>query len=219
MLGPKYSGQPLRRALEAQLGARTRIDEVLHPLLLTAVDVRRSLTKVFKTPHAEASVGDEAVNLVDAVLAGCAAPAYFPAIEVNDGLYADGGLFAVAPDQVALHEAEHFMGVAPSRVHLLSIGTATRGYHPAEGIEADAGAVGWLSDSRLVMTLIAVGQQHVQAMMEDRLGPRYLRLDADWPADAGLGLDVATPEAALTLQQLADRTVRGIDWLALAERF
>lgn len=219
VLGPKYSGLPLRRALEAELGTDTRIDQLLHPLLLTAVDVRRSLTKVFKTPHADASIGDESVKLVDAVLAGCAAPAYFPAIEVGDGLYADGGLFAVAPDQVALHEAEHFMGVDPSRVHLLSIGTATRGYRPVDGIEADAGAVGWLSDSRLVMTLIAVGQQHVQAMMEDRLGRRYLRLDAEWPAEAGLGLDVATPEAAKTLQQLADRTVRGLDWSELAALF
>ena len=32
---------------------------------------------------------------------------------------------------------------------------------------------------------------------EDRLGARYVRLDADWPADGGLGIDVATPHAAL----------------------
>jgi hypothetical protein len=47
-------------------------------------------------------------------------------------------------------------------------------------------------------------------MVEDRLGSRYLRLDADWPAEAGLGIDVATPEASKTLRELAQRTVAGI---------
>ena len=45
-------------------------------------------------------------------------------------------------------------------------------------VEADAGAVGWLTDGRLILTMIAVQQQHVQAVMEDRLQERYLRLDA-----------------------------------------
>jgi uncharacterized protein len=56
-----------------------------------------------------------------------------------------------------------------------------------------------------------VQQQHVQAMMEDRLGARYLRLDAKWPADAGLGIDIATPKAAKTLTTLAAQTVRELD--------
>jgi hypothetical protein len=132
-------------------------------------------------------------------------------VKIGDALYADGGLFAVAPDQVALHEAEHFMEVDVARVRMLSLGTATRGYRPAEAIDADAGAVGWLSDGRLILTLIAVQQQHVQAMMEDRLGARYLRIDADWPADAGLGIDVATRESAGVLIGLAARSVAEID--------
>jgi len=75
----------------------------------------------------------------------------------------------------------------------------------------DSGAVGWLADGRLVLTLLSVQQQHVQAMLEDRLGDRYLRLDADWPPDAGLGIDVATPEAVATLCSLARSTVRNAD--------
>ncbi len=210
VLGPKYSNAALRKVLDERLGGAT-FDEALHPLVLPAVNVTRSLTKVFKTPHAPASRGDERVSVADAVLAACAAPAYFPAVPIGDALYADGGLFAVAPDQVALHEAEHFIGIDVARVRMLSIGTATVGYQPAEGVDADAGAVGWLSDGRLILTLIAVQQQHVQAMMEDRLGPRYLRLDAPWPADAGLGIDIATAQAAQTLAALAARTLREID--------
>jgi uncharacterized protein len=210
VLGPKYDNEPLRRALDERLGDAT-FAHALHPLVLPAVNVTRSLTKVFKTPHAKASRGDEDLRVADAVLAACAAPAYFPSVAIGDALYADGGLFAVAPDQVALHEAEHFIGVDSARVRMLSIGTATVGYQPAEGVDADAGAVGWLSEGRLILTLIAVQQQHVQAMMEDRLGARYLRLDAAWPAHAGLGIDIATPEAARTLIELAAQTVREID--------
>jgi predicted acylesterase/phospholipase RssA len=210
VLGPKYDNDALRAALDSRLGDAT-FEQALHPLLLPAVNVTRSLTKVFKTPHAPASRGDEHVRVADAVLAACAAPAYFPSVRIGSSLYADGGLFAVAPDQVALHEAEHFVGVDVGRLRMLSIGTATMGYQPAEGIDADAGAVGWLSDGRLILTLIAVQQQHVQAMMEDRLGARYLRLDAPWPADAGLGIDVATSDAARVLTGLAARTVQGLD--------
>lgn len=210
VLGPKYSGEALRRELQHELGDST-FAQTLHPLVLPAVNVSRSHTKVFKTPHAAGSTGDEAVPLIAAAMASCAAPAYFPAVRIGADLFADGGMFAVAPDLVALHEAEHFMGVDTARVHMLSVGTATRGYRPPGGVSEDAGAVGWLAGGRLLMTLVSVQQQHVLAMMEDRLGSRYLRLDAAWPAEAGLGLDVATPAAADVLLRLARRTLREVD--------
>ena len=206
VLGPKYTGVALRDALKERLGQRT-LAETLHPLVLPAVNVTRCVSKVFKSPHARGSRGDERVRLVDATLASCAAPAYFPAVKIGGQLYADGGLFAVGPDQVALHEAQHFMGVEPERVRMLSIGTASVGYQPVSGVDDDAGAVGWLSGGRLILTLIAVQQQHVQAMMEDRLGVRYLRIDAQWPRDAGLGVDVATDSAAARLLALAEEAV------------
>lgn len=205
--GPKYSGEALRAALLDKFGDK-RLADALHPVVVPAVDIGLCQTKVFKTPHAPPSVGDETLRAVDVAMAACAAPAYFPAVRAGRRLFADGGLFAVAPDQVALHELEHFMGVDPKRVSMLSIGTATAHYRPAEGVRDDAGAVGWLSDGRLILTLLSVQQQHVQAMVEDRLGERYLRLDADWPADAGLGIDVATPQAMQTLTALAQQTLR-----------
>ena len=204
--GPKYSGEALREALHAEIGDQ-QLADALHRVVVPAVDVGLCQTKVFKTPHAPASHGDGRLRAVDVAMAACAAPAYFPSVRIGRHIYADGGLFAVAPDQVALHELEHFMGVAPGRVSMLSIGTATARYRPAEGVRDDTGAVGWLADGRLMLTLIAVQQQHVQAMMEDRLGDRYLRLDADWPPDAGLGIDVATPQAVDTLSALARKTL------------
>lgn len=108
------------------------------------------------------------------------------------------------------------MAIDPSLVSMLSVGTATSHYRPAEGVHDDAGAVGWLSDGRLVLTLISVQQQHVQAMMEDRLGQRYWRLDADWPPQAGLGIDVATAQAVLSLRALAQQTLQEVDTQRLA---
>lgn len=215
VLGPKYSGEGLREALEAELGA-WRLADARHPIVIPAVDVGACSTKVFKTPHAPSSRGDGELRAVDVAMAACAAPAYFPSVRIGDRLYADGGMFAVAPDQVALHELEHFMGVDPAQVSMLSIGTATAHYQPREGVQEEAGAVGWLSEGRLILTLISVQQQHVQAMLEDRLGERYLRLDADWPANAGLGIDVATAEASQRLAALARTTLRAADAERLA---
>jgi patatin-like phospholipase/acyl hydrolase len=208
--GPKYSGEALRAALHADLGDR-RLRDALHPVLVPAVDVGACETKVFKTPHAPASEGDGDLRAVDVAMASSAAPAYFPSVRIGERLYADGGLYAVAPDQVALHELEHFMGEDLRRVRMLSIGTATAHYRPREGVDEGAGAVGWLSNGRLVLTLLSVQQQHVQAMLEDRLGERYLRIDADWPPDAGLGIDVATPQAVQQLTRLAQLSVERLD--------
>jgi len=204
----------LRAALAGALGQRT-LGDVLHHTVVPAVNVTRSLTKVFKTPHDPASRGDEALCTVDVAMATSAAPAYFPAVRIGDDLYADGSMFAVAPDQVALHEIEHFLGIAAERVSMLSVGTATAGCQPAGGVDSDDGAVGWLTDGRLLLTLVSVQQQHVQAVMEDRLRRRYLRIDARWPASAGLGIDVATREASQVLVDVATQAIEGLNTKAL----
>ncbi len=215
VMGPKYSGDALRLALRRDFGDR-QLRDALRPVVIPAVDVKTCRTKTFKTPHVPASEGDADLRVVDVAMAASAAPAYFPCVRIGARMYADGGLFAVAPDQVALHEAEHFMKVDVGRIAMLSIGTATRHYRPDSEVTDDAGAVGWLSDGRLVLTLMSAQQQHAQAMVEDRLGERYLRLDEDWPPDARLGIDVATPEAIKTLGGLARQTLRGADRQALA---
>jgi predicted acylesterase/phospholipase RssA len=207
VFGPKYSGTALRAALQDALEDR-RLADALHRVVVPAVDVGRSRAKIFKTPHATASRGDGNLRAMDVAMATCAAPAYFPAVRVGRRLYADGGLYAVAPDQVALHELEHFLHVDVARVSMLSVGTATSHYRPAGGVAEDAGAVDWLSGGRLLLTLISVQQQYAHTMVKDRLGSeRYLRLDAMWPGDAGLGIDVATRQAAGVLTGLARRTL------------
>lgn len=218
VLGPKYNGEALRKAMVAQLGRKT-LGDALHHLVVPSTNVSRSQTKIFKTPHASGSRGDESVHAVKVAMATCAAPAYFPSVRVGKYLYADGGMFAVAPDQVALHEAEHFLHVPSARVHMLSIGTGTANYKPTSKVNEEDGAVDWLSEGRLILTLISVQQQHVGAMLEDRLGERYLHIDGEWPRDAGLGIDVATPAAAASLLRLARDSLRQLDTAKLQREF
>ena len=206
VLGPKYNGVALSRELVSHLGRRT-MGDALHSMVIPAVNVTRCETKVFKTPHVAGSRGDESIRAASVAMATSAAPSYFPSVRIGDSLYADGGMFAVAPDQVAMHEAEHFMRVDASRIRMLSLGTATQNYRPAGRIADTDGAVDWLSEGRVILSLISVQQQHVQAMLEDRLRDRYLRLDAEWPARAQLGIDVATPAAARMLDELAKQTL------------
>jgi patatin-like phospholipase/acyl hydrolase len=216
--GPKYSSSALRKALSEHLGELT-LGQAGHALVVPALDVRRSMTKIFKTPHGPRSTGDETARAVDVAMATCAAPSYFPSVPIGDSLYADGGVFAVAPDLVALHEAEQFLDVDLRDISMLSIGTATLQYAPAEGVSADDGAIGWMSEGRFVLTMISAQQQHVQAMMLDRLGDRYTHLDAVWPPHAGLGIDVATKAAARALTELADDTLQHADLGRLDREF
>ena len=58
------------RQIDRLVGA---LGDALHAVVVPAVDVTRSVTKVFKTPHAQASLGDAGLSAVDVTLATCAA--------------------------------------------------------------------------------------------------------------------------------------------------
>lgn len=205
-LGPKYSGNALRTALQKYLDEQL-LGQAMHHVVIPAVNVSNGRTKVFKTPHGNASLGDAAIPVVEVAMASCAAPGYFPSVRIGNELFADGGVYATAPDQVGLHEAEHYLGINPDNIRILSIGTATVGYVPREEVSEDVSAIAWLSEGRFVLTLVSVQQQHVKAMMQKSLGERYLRLDAAWPEGSGLGLDVATENASNILMRLAYQTM------------
>ena len=138
VLGPKYDGEALRHVLVEQLG-RATLGDALHPVVIPATNISISQTKIFKTPHAPGSRGDEKRHAVSVAMATSAAPAYFPAVRIGRYLYADGGMFAVSPDQVGLHEAEHFMEIPAWRTRMLSIGTGTARYQPSARASATLG--------------------------------------------------------------------------------
>ncbi|MBC7954663.1 MAG: hypothetical protein H7Y33_02165 [Cytophagales bacterium] len=73
VLGPNYSGEALRGALQAGIGDKRPAD-TLNPVVVHAADVGLCRTKVFKTPHAPTSQGNGRWCAPDSAMAACVAP-------------------------------------------------------------------------------------------------------------------------------------------------
>lgn len=89
LLQPK----PLREAIAALLPAR-RFSELRVPLTCTAVDIDSGERLVF-------GHGGDDIPLVDALVASCALPMYYPPVEWRGRRLADGGLRGVLPLDLA----------------------------------------------------------------------------------------------------------------------
>jgi patatin-like phospholipase/acyl hydrolase len=202
---PKYTGAGLRETLVSLLGDQ-RLSASRHRLVIPAVNMTKGHIQVFKTGHHKTYVIDHRRKMVDIGMATAAAPTYFPLAEVGDALFADGGLFANAPDLCGLHEATCFLGRPAEEVHILSIGTTTSKFSLAHVGGVDLGGAQWLSGGRLFATMISAQQQLAHAMLSQQMGDRYLRIDSTPSAEqqSALGLDVATAAAQRTLRGLAE---------------
>lgn len=203
---PKYEAESLRQTIVELVGPTTCIGDLKHRVLIPAVNLTKGLPQIFKTAHHPTFSTDLHLKVV----ATAAAPTYFPIAEVNDSLFADGGLYANSPDLLAIHEAEHFLGQSQDDIHLLSIGTTTAQFSFAHAYGRQLGIWAWSRDQRLV-NVILVSQQHsVNYMMVHRLGDRYLRLDATQSKEQEryLALDVATDPAQKTIRGLAAATIQ-----------
>jgi NTE family protein len=81
--------QPLRGVIEKLVPAR-RFAELSVPLTVTAVDLDSGELVLFGS-------GERDAPLVDALLASCALPFFYPPVVIDDKRYADGGLRSVLP--------------------------------------------------------------------------------------------------------------------------
>jgi patatin-like phospholipase/acyl hydrolase len=202
---PRYSAKPLRDAIAALIPADAVLGDATHPVAIPAVNLTEGKPQIFKTRHIAGWDRDSQFSVIDIALATAAAPTFFELAEVGGAWYADGGLFANAPDLVALHEAEHFFDVPSECVRLLSVGTTTKSYSVSFGAGRQFGIGDWMEDQRLFSVMISAQQQFVEQIVAHRLKERYLRIDKE-PSDEqtnDLGLDVATPIAKQTLVALA----------------
>ena len=127
----------LRRTLEGCFGQETLAQ--LHKrrgiaLAITAIELGRHKSWVFKTAHSPASNGrDDHIALVDVCLATSAAPIYrsIAAVDYGEGAlrtthyFVDGGLWANNPVLVALLEAVG-LAEAEQEIQVFSLGTCPR---------------------------------------------------------------------------------------------
>ncbi len=208
----KHETQPLRETIEEIVGPDTRIGDLKHPVLIPAVNLSRGAPQIFKTPHHRDFRLDWELKVVDVALATSAAPTYFPLAKIGDSLYTDGGLFANAPDLIALHEAVHFLGHNEKNIRLLSVGTTTSNFSFADPSNRNFGIEKWFKGARLMNVMIASQQSSVDFMLSHRLGDAYLRIDEEQSKEQErvLGLDVATETARRTIKAIARGTVQNV---------
>lgn len=209
---PQYRAEILREVITKLIDKDATLNDVIHPVGIPAVNVTQGHPQVFKSRHKAEWTRDWKYKAVDVALATSAAPTFFELAEVGGNLYADGGLFANAPDLLALHEAEHYFGIPVEAVRMLSVGTTTQSYSVSFGAGRQFGIAEWMRDVRLFNVTISSQQQLVEQLMKHKLGDRYLRLDHS-PSNeqtSDLGLDVATEAARKTLLALAAKATSDI---------
>jgi len=202
---PKYGDDALRRIVTEMLGVETTLAELKHAVIIPAYNLTQGRPHLFRTPHGSGVPRATSPRAAEVALAAAAAPVYFPLARVGDELFIDGGLYATAPDLLALHEAEHRFGVAAGEISMLSIGTTTSRF-ALPAVETRAlGLLGWAKGQRLIRALMASQQILTAEIMRERLADNYLRID-DCPAMAqgqGFALDVATASAQREIKDLA----------------
>lgn len=209
-LTAKYDPAALRKTIVDLVGEETRIGELQHRVMIPTVNLTKGLPQVFKTSHHPTFIRDWRLKVVDVALATSAAPTFFPLHRIGGEMFADGGLYANAPDHLALHEAEHFLGQASGTVSVLSVGTTTSRFALSNAIGVNMGWMGWMDGQRLPNVMIAAQQENTNYMMRHRLGDRYLRIDQTQSKEQerSLALDVASPTAKHDLAALAEASVR-----------
>lgn len=206
-LAPRNDDKALRSVVTELLGKSTRLGDLKHRALISSVDLTSGAAHGF----ASWDPANRSVRVVDVAMATSAVPTFFPMVRIGKRLYADGGLFANAPDLLALDAAQFELGVAARRIRLLSVGTASASFSLPRARET-LGALDWFTDEHLMRISMAAQQTSVVEMLQRRLGDRYLRVDRDQsPAEQQvLGLNVATPEATRRLGAMARKSVSRI---------
>jgi len=199
----KYDGEWLRKTIISVIGEDTLIGDLKHPTIIPVVNLSKGKPQIFKTDHHASFVLDHKQRAVDVAVATSAAPTFFPIAEIGDEMFADGGLYANSPDLIALHEAEHFLGISVDQIRVLSIGTTTTQFSLSHSEKRNLGILGWARS--LPNTIISSQQIDIDYILRHRLGDRYVRIDTiqSKEQERDLGLDVATKEAQATIRGMA----------------
>lgn len=179
-----YSARHLQTLLEAdEIFGQRLLGEVLHPVIVPAINYSTGKPVIFKTPHHATFKRDHQLRLVDIALATSAAPAYFPRHCFGNNQYVDGGLFANAPGLLGVHEAQTFFARQMEDVWMLSIGTMSSRFTVNPSRNREGGTWDWGGISpvetpkRLFGLAISVQESLTDFIVRHRLGDRYEHLD------------------------------------------
>ncbi|RUL65799.1 patatin [Dyella dinghuensis] len=223
LFASRFRTEPLKNVIAGLIDHQALLSDARHALLIPTLNLTTGKQQILKTRHHPDWVRDHKYAAIDVALATAAAPIYFPVAEIDNQLFADGGLFANAPDLVALHEASKFFGKPDNRVRMLSIGTLSSRYSMPHGRRRDMGVAHWLKPSGfpLLRTILSAQQQFSNQLVQHRLGDQYLRID-NTPMDdvmRNLNLDNASYAARDALLGWAAKDVSDVMGTAPIKQF
>ena len=224
--GTRKGEVALREALEGALGGTTFLD-VLEKrgirLAVTAVDMARHASVVFKTRHLQRLNGrDDQRTLVDACMASSAAPILRALAELTEPVggsrvvYTDGGLWANNPGAIGAIEANEILAASESAarpVHLFMLGSLpVQGGEELSRSSRYRGAIGWRGGLRVIEASLnaqAVGYDYLSGKIASLRGPGNFafRLPAQCPSEKLLqylkNMDDARPVVLNALRRQA----------------
>lgn len=209
-----YRKEPLEAAIDdAFQGRDPTFGEIELPLAIPALNESTGHPVIFTNLDPV----HHGVRLRDAILASAAAPTYLPAHVIDGDRYVDGGLFANAPDLVALNlTLRRWPSLGFRDIHLVSIGTsaATRASPVRRGDPGDWGLLRWGINppARIVALTLQAQVEHTMSILPTYGLADFLRLEADL-TDAendAIGLDTATLEALRRLAEAGRAAVEGV---------
>ena len=208
----RYMAGPLE-ALVAEIAGEATLADLEAPLAVTAVRLRDGAPVVFSN---QASPG---VKLRDAVMASAAAPTMFPAVPIDGELHADGGIFANAPDLLAMELALR-TGARAEEISMLSLGSMNACPPLGEPGDPDMGVLDWLRGNRIFRTMIGAQAEVTSRLMRGLLGERYTRIDADptFPLRGDVALDRADARAIAAARMAASLSLGELEAWAQASR-
>ena len=205
----KYSNSSLRRVLSGFFGD-AKLGDIETPLIIPATDIGNGCVHVFKSSYHSEFVRDKDVRVVDAVLASCSAPTYFPPFYLpgkQPYLLADGGLWANSPSLIAAIDAKHRLDANLNDLRILSIGAGkAKSFYPIRAFQK-RGIFGWGFVTRwgsgkfidMILSLQAETANNMLGLLLER--EQVLRLNFE--SDKDLPLD--RPEEFYDLVSRADR--------------
>ena len=230
----KYAVNGLKAALSELLSSNGNckcLKDSCCRLLVPSFSADDGEMRFFTTPHAEFCDLDGDVRMLDVALATSAAPTYFPPAEVRHGCsfgrYLDGGVGANMPVLIAVLHAVHYLGVLPSQIDVLSIGTTTvaKGYS-----RIPQGVKDWIFKGKIVDLYSNAQESFMENGRDMMLRPeQFLHIDS--PVNGGefsldglknVALLISRGESTIREESIAVRLrskfidgVPAADWKAL----
>ena len=174
----RYPHGPLRAALTREIGALTMGDvwraDPAFDVVITAFDLVENRTRFIKPWKSEYTNWP----LVEAVLASCSVPTYFPTVA---GRYVDGGVGSyTCPSYVAAYELCEVLCWNPAETTLISLGTGRAPHSMAAGRADHFWSWQWLKPIMGAFMQSAYDQQiHLVDSVYPQLDFRRFQVDLD----------------------------------------